>query len=43
MLADIRGYIRGQFIVRVWDGLIWDDRLILWDDRVLIILRDGVS
>jgi hypothetical protein len=42
MLADIRGNIRRPLIIRLWDGLIWDVRFILWD-RVLVIFRDGLG
>jgi hypothetical protein len=42
MLADIRGNIRRPLIIRVWDGLVGDVRLILWD-RVLVIFRDGLG
>ena len=42
MLADIRGNIRRPLIIRIWESLVWDVRLIL-RDRFLVIFRDRLG
>ena len=42
ILVDISGNVRRPLIIRVWDCLVLDIRVILWD-RLLVIFRDRIG